>query len=56
MQREKDTTAQDIMILCFIGAIVLVGWNIISSNGERDRELRETQIRLEQTERTLLLQ
>lgn len=55
MQREKTTTL-DFASILFLIAIGLIGWSIFSHNWERNRELRETQIRLEQMERTLMLQ
>ena len=51
----KDTTT-GFMFVCFLCAIGLLLWDNFTTGLRKDRELRETQIRLEQTERTLLLQ
>lgn len=51
----KDT-ATGLMFVCFLCAVGLLAWDNVTTGWQKDRELRETQIRLEQTERTLLLQ
>lgn len=51
----KDT-ATGIMFFCFLCAGGLLLWGSLTASWQKERELRETQIRLEQTERTLLLQ
>jgi hypothetical protein len=51
----KDT-ATGLMFVCFLCALSLLIWDNLTTRWQQERELRETQIRLEQTERTLLLQ
>lgn len=51
----KDS-AIGLMAVLFLMAGGLLAWDSLTTSWQKDREIRELQIKLNQTERTLLLQ